>query len=227
VQVPLPSGAQYAGGAPSYAPQAQDATGYAPPQVPPQYARQGWAPAPPGYDMQPAYASAAKSNRTRNIVIGVVSAFVALPLLAAVAIPVFLNQRGPVKAPQTLAGRPMITTPEAQQVAKTTEDAMAERNHGLQATVAMYGQPGAPEVLLIAMRGRLDEGREVRDAEQQGVQVDTKSRQESNGIVCYRIPTPRMGMCMWSGSISGWVSVMNSNDLDEISAVAREARQAL
>jgi len=173
----------------------------------------------------------APSNTVRNVAIGagvVIAVLFLLGILLAVAIPVFLNQRGPVKAPTTLAGRSLIATPETTDIAATAADAMSKQNSGRRITVAMYGVTDEPDVMLIAMRGRVDESREVEDAKQAGIVLDRTTRREYDGVVCYQIPQYHGAMCMWSrGSVAGWLHVYGDADTDSAASIALEARKVL
>lgn len=89
-------------------------------------------------------------NTALVVVLSVVGGFIALAVLVAIAIPVFLNQRKPVPVtltmPATLDGGTMLTTPAAQQAVSNFVASFGNAEAGLLTDVqaGVYKRTGSP-----------------------------------------------------------------------------------
>lgn len=226
----VPMGAQFTASS-AYAPAPPNAyaqtewspapAGYAPTP----YGQQGWAPSPAGFGPPP------PNNTGRNVIIAVavvVGAIFVIGILAAIAIPVFLNQRGALKSPASLGGRTLATDPTAKALSASITAEMKKRNGGRSAIATYYvDSSGKIDVALIAIRGRTEEDRDVRDASAGGFAIDTSSRQSFGTISCYPAARATMSACFWQDGVSGIIIALRSSDLQETAAIAKEAQAAL
>ena len=231
--------------APAY-PQQPGPQGFAPaPGTPPASAYPGWAP-PPGSvpAPQPAWGATpytgATQQKSRNwpmIVLVVAGSLVALLVLLAVAIPVFLNQREAalasrtsVSVPSSVAGLPLATTPAAKQ-AEAGLVSMMPTSLGL--TMAGLYTNGMSSVVVLAGAHRMTRTMQAgflagveSDARADGARMHDVAPGPLGGTMrCYAQPKQELTECAFTDAGSyGVVAVVGLTVDHEVTA--RAAREA-
>lgn len=137
------------------------------------------------------------------------------------------SSKAPLKPPATLAGRVRSTNAELAVRAASVSAELKKENNGRSSSVVFYESAGRPEIVLIAVRARTSESRDVKDAIAGGFPIDASSKQKIDGLSCYRTDDKSMGLCMWQDTVSGFVVTLADGDLDNTAAAANEARDAL
>lgn len=221
-------------------------TPFAPPQEqPPAYAPAGWGPpaatpAPqtgyPPYPQawgQPYAPPARKGPNTAMIAVLVgVAVFVGIAFLAAIAIPVFLNQRDlaertAVAAPETLLGMPRLTDPVSTAAAKQV---LMESGPGSHVS-GVYGI-GESRIIVGASKHAMSASDEeqflagaVSEAQTQGVTLQDVEPGALGGTMrCGESTQLPMTLCFFVDAGSyGIVGVVGSDDATSTATSAREA----
>jgi hypothetical protein len=179
--------------------------------------------APASFGAQPTYGPPPYPPAPRRglpawaiVAICVPAGLVVLGILAAIAIPVFLNHRNAPLMPDTLGGLSIATESTMTQTADEVRKEVTKQNPGRKVDVASYGtvQTG---YLLMGLNVRVDSTREFRDLGATGAPVTIGEVQCATG-------TERISMCLRTG-LRGSVEVMRfgTTDLSQLAAVTQEA----
>jgi hypothetical protein len=135
-----------------------------PPPAPP-FGPPGQVNAPGGFPQQP-YAYGPPKRRGLPVwaivAIAVPIAFIGIGILAAIAIPVFLNARSTPVAPAQLGGLSMSTDPQMNGAVTAISNELAKDGPGVKREIAGYGTLSGGYVLM-AFNARLDTDKEFRD----------------------------------------------------------------
>jgi hypothetical protein len=151
------------------------------------------------------------------IAICVPTVFIVLGILAAIAIPVFLNVRNTPVAPDQLGGLTASTDPQMTQAVASIRNSVAKENPRVKREVAGYGTLTRGYVL-VAFNTRVNPEQEFRDF------GASESRQIFNDVQCATSATDDTSVCLHT-STRGAVEVaaFGTVDLAKLAAVTDEA----
>jgi hypothetical protein len=177
----------------------------------------------PGYLAPPPYPPVQRSGLPvwAIVAICVPAGLVVLGILAAIAIPVFLNQRSTPVAPQQLGGLTMTTDPQLKNAVSSVRDELARHDQNVKTSAAGYGTL-TDGFVLMAFNARVDPAREFRDL------GATTPPQSFGNVQCATNTTDHASMCLRT-SLRGSVEVAafgDAPDFTRLAAVTDEAWSA-
>jgi hypothetical protein len=110
---------------------------------------------PPSFVMAPPPATKKGIPTAAKVAIGIVVGFVLVAILAAIAIPVFLNRKPPAVTlllPRTLQGSTQLTTPAAQQAVSQLRSSVTGNISFTDPQAAIYGRDTTPAFGILAAK---------------------------------------------------------------------------
>ncbi|MEO6714154.1 MAG: hypothetical protein ABIM89_12100 [Mycobacteriales bacterium] len=141
------------------------------------------------------------------------------------------DARAAINFPPSLGGLTFSANAAAQKEMADAARELAAENPGMASGVGLYEESARGErfVMVIAVRGRLDEQRELRDAASDQLVVDRSSRREfPSHIVCYSVSNESATVCFVHGrALSILVADFGNADLAEGARVAGAAKKAI
>jgi hypothetical protein len=154
------------------------------------------------------------------VAICIPAGLVVLGILAAIAIPVFLNQRNTPVAPATLGGLATSTDPQMNTAVSSIRTELAKRNQSVKSKVAGYGGLRTGYVLM-SFGARVDAKGEFQDLGATTPAVTIGDEQ------CASNPANNVSMCLRT-SLRGGVEVASFGqvDLTKLAAITDEAWKA-
>jgi hypothetical protein len=167
---------------------------------------------------QPSYAPAPRRGLPvwAIVAICVPVALVAVGVLAAIAIPVLVNQRSAPVMPATLGGLSVATDPTMTQGVADVRKELTTKNAGHKVDAAGYGSTDAG-YLLMGLNVRIDSAREFRG-------VGATSAPTMFGDVQCAVGANRISLCLHT-EFRGTVEVLRLGDTD-LSALAAATDEA-